>query len=224
MSTIDSPRPLRSRRTWFLWETIETIRRNIKAARFMCFGRRQENSSRVWAIPTGFPGGAILRSRLWLGDCGFWQSGGGGAPGDDTRATNWGAAYVYSTADGDFNDDGLYDPADIDGLVAAISGGLIQPRSILPVIAWSTWPIVMVGWFLPELPILPAVTSYFLGDANLDGVVDVQDFTIGMRTSSPPPQNGLRGIGTPTVSRTCKITISGIATSFRAATYVRGQH
>ncbi len=101
-----------------------------------------------------------------------------GAPGDDTRATNWGAAYLYSTADGDFNDDGLYDLADIDGLVAAISGGThpvefdLNGDLLVDLADRDAW-LSIAG-----AANLPGGVPYLLGDANLDGVVDGGDFLL----------------------------------------------
>ncbi len=101
-----------------------------------------------------------------------------GAPGDDTRATNWGAAYVLSTANGDFNDDGLYDLVDIDGLVAAISGGThpaafdLTGDGLVNLADRDVW-LVLAG-----AANLPSGNPYLLGDGNLDGVVDVQDYNI----------------------------------------------
>ncbi len=79
--------------------------------------------------------------------------------------------------DGDFNDDGLFDCADIDMLVADIVAGNHSPQfdlngdSLVDLSDRDAW--------LAEAAAVNGLASpYRLGDANLDGVVDGQDFIV----------------------------------------------
>jgi hypothetical protein len=78
--------------------------------------------------------------------------------------------------DGDFNDDGLYDGLDIDALVAEIAAGTHQPPfdltgdGLVNLADRDAW-LAEAG----EVNLGPGLV-YLLGDANLDGVVDGQDF------------------------------------------------
>ena len=80
--------------------------------------------------------------------------------------------------DGDFNADGIYDCSDLDTLVAAIAAGtnnqaydmnsdlLVNQNDL------DTW-LAVAG-----VANLPHHQPYLAGDGNLDGFVDVADFTI----------------------------------------------
>ncbi len=78
--------------------------------------------------------------------------------------------------DGDFNDDGLYDCFDIDALVAEIAAGTdntsfdLSGDGLVDVVDRDLW-LAEAGAFN-----LGPGKIYLLGDANLDGVVDGQDF------------------------------------------------
>lgn len=80
------------------------------------------------------------------------------------------------TVDGDFNDDGLYDLLDIDALVAAIAAGTQNPAfdltgdGMLDLADRDAW-LAEAGSVN-----LPSGNPYLVGDSNLDGVVDGQDF------------------------------------------------
>ncbi len=88
-----------------------------------------------------------------------------------------GAAEVQPTLpDGDFNDDGLYDCLDIDALIEAISLGTNPPAfdlngdMLVNLSDRDAWLTEAGGINLgPGL-------AYLLGDATLDGVVDISDF------------------------------------------------
>ena len=113
---------------------------------------------------------------------------------------------IGPTVDGDFNDDGMYNCADIDGLVAAVAGGANDPNfdlngdtvvDINDVNAWlSEAGEVNLGPGLAYLPAdadlngavdgadfiewndskFTATAAWCSGDFNADGVVDGQDF------------------------------------------------
>ncbi len=79
--------------------------------------------------------------------------------------------------DGDFNDDGFFDCADIDSLVAIVASGIDLPEwdltgdeyvDQLDLVQWLADAAIHNG--LPH--------AYRRGDANLDGVVDGSDFSI----------------------------------------------
>jgi hypothetical protein len=78
--------------------------------------------------------------------------------------------------DGDFNDDGLYDLVDIDQLVAAIAADThavefdLTDDGLVDLADRDAWLVEAGGVNLPS------GNPYLLGDANLDGVVDGQDF------------------------------------------------
>lgn len=115
-------------------------------------------------------------SRLW---------GGIHVPADDFRGRVIGSelgidavlfALEHYTGYGDFDKNGFYQVEDVDALVAAIAGGSSDMRydltgdAILSEADLTAW-LAEAGWALnaSRAPILPA-------DANLDGVVDGQDF------------------------------------------------
>ncbi len=81
------------------------------------------------------------------------------------------------TVDGDFNDDGLYDCHDIDALISAIAQGLND----------AAFDVTGDGhidssdrdkWLAEAAAVNGLALPYRLGDANLDGVVDVPDFNV----------------------------------------------
>ncbi len=83
---------------------------------------------------------------------------------------------VHALVDGDFNDDGLYNLIDVDALVAAIASHGNNPAFDL-----TGDGLVNVAdrdaWLAEAGSVnLPSGNAYLLGDANLDGVVDGQDF------------------------------------------------
>ena len=79
---------------------------------------------------------------------------------------------------GDFNDDGVYDEHDIDALVAEIAAGThtvsfdLTGDGLVNLADRDAW-LAEAGAIN-----LPSGNSYQLGDANLDGFVDVSDFGI----------------------------------------------
>ena len=79
---------------------------------------------------------------------------------------------------GDFNGDGLYDRLDIDALVAEIAAGShdaafdINDDDLVNLLDRDAW-LATAGAIN-----LASRNAYLLGDANLDGVVDVADFNI----------------------------------------------
>ncbi len=85
---------------------------------------------------------------------------------------------VQANVNGDFNDDGLYDCADIDSLVAAIAtgGGALQfdltGDGVVNLADQSAW-LTEAG-----AANLGPGKSYLNGDANLNGVVDISDFNV----------------------------------------------
>ena len=80
--------------------------------------------------------------------------------------------------DADFNDDGLYDVADIDLLVAAIAAGSdpidfdLTGDGLVDLADRDAW-LAAAGAIN-----LPSGNPYLLGDANLDGSVDGSDFGV----------------------------------------------
>ncbi len=99
-----------------------------------------------------------------------------GAAGDNTGAPYAGSAYIFSLVDADFNDDGSYDCLDIDALVAEIAAGNHNPLFDL-----TGDGLVNLGdrdaWLTQagEINLGPG-RVFLVGDATLDGFVDVQDF------------------------------------------------
>ncbi len=90
-----------------------------------------------------------------------------------------GAVEVQPTLpDGDFNDDGLYDCADIDALTEAISLGTNPPAfdlngdMLVNLLDRDTW-LSAAG----SVNLGPGL-AYLLGDATLDGFVDISDFNL----------------------------------------------
>ncbi len=81
-----------------------------------------------------------------------------------------------ATVDGDFNDDGVYDVWDIDALVGEIVAATNNPAydltgdGLVDLLDRDAW-LAEAGSVN-----LPSGGAYLLGDANLDGVVDGQDF------------------------------------------------
>lgn len=101
-----------------------------------------------------------------------------GAPYDDTAGMDAGSAYVFRLVDADFNDDGSYDCLDIDLLVAEIAAGTnghgfdVTGDGLVDLADRDAW-LAEAG----ELNLGPG-KAYLLGDANLDGFVDVLDFNV----------------------------------------------
>jgi hypothetical protein len=83
-----------------------------------------------------------------------------------------------TVTDGDFNNDGQFDCADIDALVVEIAGGGNDPLfdltgdNVVDLLDRDTW-LSIAGAVN-----LPSGNPYLLGDANLSGVVDFLDFNI----------------------------------------------
>ena len=84
--------------------------------------------------------------------------------------------FLPETSPGDFNADGNFDCQDINALTAAIAGGMNDPSfdlsgdGQLDLADRDAW-LAAAG-----AANLNSGASYLLGDANLDGVVDVSDF------------------------------------------------
>ena len=81
-----------------------------------------------------------------------------------------------SLIDGDFNNDGFYDCADIDMLTGEIAGG--GNNGDFDLTGDGNVDLADRDAWLAEAGAenLPSGNAYLLGDANLDGVVDGQDF------------------------------------------------
>ena len=88
------------------------------------------------------------------------------------------AVLAATGIDGDFNDDGNYDCADINALTAAIAGGAnnaaydLTGDTLVNVADRDAW-LAEAG-----AANLASGNAYILGDANLDGNVDGSDFNI----------------------------------------------
>ena len=86
------------------------------------------------------------------------------------------AAEVTAPLPGDFNNDGIYDETDLDAAVAAIASGSSESEfdltgdTLVDLADRDAW-LVLAG-----AANLGSGKVYLLGDANLDGVVDVSDF------------------------------------------------
>ena len=80
--------------------------------------------------------------------------------------------------DGDFNDDGFYDCADVDSLTAVIAGGSNDARFDLT--ADGVVDLDDLNAWLAEAGAVNNASGqpYLLGDADLDGLVDGTDFGI----------------------------------------------
>ncbi len=100
---------------------------------------------------------------------------------NNVQTTQWLSDFISNPSefvDGDFNDDGAFDCADIDALTMAIAGGEHQAAfdldgdGLVDVADRDAW-LVEAG-----VRNLASGNSYVLGDANLDGVVDVSDFNV----------------------------------------------
>ncbi|MEM8680167.1 MAG: hypothetical protein AAGF97_12535, partial [Planctomycetota bacterium] len=84
--------------------------------------------------------------------------------------------FMGSLIDGDFNNDGNYDCADIDLLTSEIAGG--GNNGDFDLTGDGSVDLADRDAWLAEAGAenLPSGNAYLLGDANLDGVVDGQDF------------------------------------------------
>ncbi len=84
--------------------------------------------------------------------------------------------YVDPFVDGDFTDDGVYDCADVDALVAEIAAG--SNNSFFDLNGDQSVDAADLDAWLAEAGAanLPSGNAYLVGDANLDGSVDVSDF------------------------------------------------
>ena len=80
--------------------------------------------------------------------------------------------------DGDFDDDGDYDCVDIDALVAAIAAG--QTDTAFDLTGDGFYDMTDIDAWLAEAGAnnLASGNPYLIGDANLDGTVDVSDFNV----------------------------------------------
>ncbi len=85
---------------------------------------------------------------------------------------------TVSVPDGDFNDDGTYDCADIDGLVAVIVAGA-DPAAYDLTGDGQVNDADLEAWLAEagEARLGPGLV-YLRGDANLDGLVDTSDFNL----------------------------------------------
>ncbi len=85
---------------------------------------------------------------------------------------------AFERIDGDFNNDGSYTCVDVDALVAEIASGTndatydLNSDLLVDEDDLATW-LAVAG-----AANLPSHNSYLLGDANLDGFVDGQDFLV----------------------------------------------
>jgi hypothetical protein len=135
------------------------------------------------ALPGGTGSGFQSTSNRWgdysamsvdpTDDASFWFTG-MFTQGNGTSATRIGAA-TFSLL-GDFDDDGEYTCADIDGLVTTIAAGTNDPvfdmdgDTVVDLVDRDIW-LAEAGEFN-----LGPEKVYFLGDATLDGFVDAVDF------------------------------------------------
>ena len=98
-----------------------------------------------------------------------------------------------TVTDGDFNDDGLWDCADIDGLVAAIAGGS-NPIAFDMTGDGNVDLADRDAWLAEAGNInLGPGLEYLVGDANLDGFVDGSDFIIWNDNRFQPAAEWCRG-------------------------------
>ncbi len=87
-------------------------------------------------------------------------------------------SYVMGGINGDFDNNGLYECADVDALVAEIAGGTNNSSFDLTGDG-NVNGADLIAWLSEAGEVnLGAGKSYLSGDANLDGVVDVPDFNI----------------------------------------------
>ncbi|MEM7313262.1 MAG: sialate O-acetylesterase [Planctomycetota bacterium] len=96
------------------------------------------------------------------------------ARGNIAQGIAMGNGFMALTVQGDFNDDGVYDCADVDSLVDAIAtnsadtGFDLTGDAVVDTADLTAW--------LAEAGNNNIGAPYLQGDANLDGVVDVSDF------------------------------------------------
>ena len=104
-----------------------------------------------------------------------------GVPSDGTQYYRQGAAYIFQEPEvlpGDFDADGFFNCSDIDALTTAIASEStdllydINGDSVIDIADRDAW------LFEAGAENLEYGFEYSLGDANLDGVVDVSDFNI----------------------------------------------
>ena len=118
-----------------------------------------------------------------------------GSPNFETIAGNQFVTVPYTPplASCDFDGSGSCDGDDIDALVPNIAMGPADPATydltndgMVNLADRDAW-LAQAG-----AENLPSQSAYLLGDANLDGTVDGQDFISWNRTSSPPWPLGRR--------------------------------
>jgi hypothetical protein len=89
-----------------------------------------------------------------------------------------------STVDGDFNNDNLWNCSDINALTAAISSGSTDLSFDMNgdnAITFADVTAATVGWLAvggANNPVATGGDPFLIGDANLDGTVDGQDFIV----------------------------------------------
>ena len=102
-----------------------------------------------------------------------------GAIGDSDNGSDSGSVYVYGAVnliDGDFDNNGLYECADIDALVADIVGPG-TPETFDLTGDGNVDTADLEEWLIQGgAANLPSGNPYLQGDANLDGIVDGLDF------------------------------------------------
>ncbi len=115
-----------------------------------------------------------------------------------TVAHEYFAERVYQTlmadaSSGDFNDDGIYDCADVDGLVAVIVAGT-DPAAYDLTGDGLVDDADLQAWLAEAgAANLGSGTTYLSGDANLDGLVDTSDFNLWNGSKFQATQSWCRG-------------------------------
>lgn len=115
---------------------------------------------------------------------------------NNTQTTTWLSEFVSNAifpADGDFNNDGAYDCADIDALVVAVTSGSVDPAFDLN--GDGSLSTEDVSSWLAEAGAnnLASGNAYLPGDATLDGIVDISDFNIWNANKFTAPAAWCRG-------------------------------
>ena len=124
-----------------------------------------------------------------------------------------------NSINGDFNGDGNWDCGDVDALTAAIpsmSTDLCFDMNADGAVSIGDLTDADGGWLSVSSANNAAATGgnpFFVGDANLDGTVDVFDFNAwnGNKFSSGP--HGVAAISVPTARSMCPTSTPGMAIS-----------